>query len=804
MAQRRRKTGRKRKSANRPQDLGLIIGVIVLLLVAISIYLKDQSGFLGRLIGTFFFQTFGWTSYLVPILVGILLLAIYYKQFHGKLQKTILYLCLLFLCLSMISGIQHSAQGSFQTNLEIAGEKGSQLIGSGIFGAFFAYLFGRLIGSVGIYCLTAVSLLFFLLHLFEIPFSRFVSGILQGFSGFFQFLLRGSKELGSQVKDSIKNRVDSAEETPEDSALSSTPSMTKASLHQQEARVERIDREKPQQKIQIHSYQDLAPTPEEDFTAHPIEETRGETKDSMAEKPLTSSTEPTGQPERNTDDREKQMSLEGLGLTMPEEEELYRLPPLELLKRPRRSGSIDEAGMKQEAKTIEDTLASFGIESQVVSIQRGPTVTSFELKPQAGIKVSRITNLADDLALALAAPDIRIEAPIPGKPYVGIEVPNKVADSVSLREIIEIPVFQEEEQGIPVALGKSISGEPMIARIDKMPHLLIAGATGSGKSVCINTIITSILYKHSPRDVRLILIDPKVVELSVYNDIPHLLIPVVTDPKKASTALYKAVQEMERRFRLFSEYSVRDIKGYWEKQKTDEDMELLPYIVIIIDELSDLMMVASKDVEAHITRLAQMARACGMHLVIATQRPSVDVITGTIKANIPSRISFQVSSAIDSRTILDMGGAEKLLGKGDMLYYPASFSKPKRVQGAFISDQEVSSLVQFIKDRHQVRYDKSLLDSIEKETESGSLSSGEGEDERDSLMDEVLEFISHEDTTSISGLQRRFRIGYARAGRIIDDLEKMGAVSAQEGSKPRDVLIQEYDPEGGEGNEFTE
>ncbi|MDY6145950.1 MAG: DNA translocase FtsK, partial [Peptoniphilaceae bacterium] len=491
-----------------------------------------------------------------------------------------------------------------------------------------------------------------------------------------------------------------------------------------------------------------------------------------------------------------QLSVESLGFEVAEDPILYTPPPIELLKTTARQADFDESVLKKQAAIIEKTLDSFGIQSEVVSIQRGPAVALFELKPQAGVKVSRITNLADDLALALAAQDIRIEAPIPGKPYVGIEVPNPVAETVGLREQLLTEEFTETNDRIPVALGQSIEGKPVIAQIAKMPHLLIAGTTGSGKSVCINTIIISILYKYSPEEVRLILIDPKVVELSVYNSIPHLLIPVVTDARKASRALYMAVQEMERRFRLFSQYSVRDIDSYRERRTVETDMENLPYIVVIVDELSDLMMVASKDVEAHITRLAQMARACGIHLIIATQRPSVDVITGTIKANITSRISFQVSSGIDSRTILDQTGAERLLGKGDMLYFPSTYTKPKRVQGAFVSDREVQNVVQFLTDNHEVHYDKNLMKSIDKSSEA-SAEGEKGDEVRDALMDEVIEFISHEDTTSISGLQRRFRIGYSRAGRIIDDLESMGYISGQDGSKPREVLIRE-DNQGSE------
>lgn len=497
--------------------------------------------------------------------------------------------------------------------------------------------------------------------------------------------------------------------------------------------------------------------------------------------------EPKGQPLtiKNFEGKDTQMTIEDLGLPVKESSDDYLFPPIELLRLPKKAGSVDEDALRKDARIIEKTLADFGIESEVVSVQRGPAVTCFELRPPSGVKVSRIANLSDDLALALSAQDIRIEAPIPGKPYVGVEVPNREQEAVSLREMISSRAFQDVKEKLPVALGKNIEGSPIIAQIASMPHLLIAGATGSGKSVCINTIIVSLLYKYSPKDLRMILIDPKMVELSVYNEIPHLLIPVVTDSRKAGKALYMALQEMERRFKLFSQYSVRDISGYREKQSIDQDMENMPFIVVIIDELSDLMMVASKDVEGCITRLAQMARACGIHLIIATQRPSVDVITGTIKANIPSRISFQVSSQIDSRTILDMQGAEKLLGKGDMLYYPGNYPKPKRLQGAFISDKEVADIVHFLKQKHEVTYDHELIEALEEVEKVGPPDS---DMEQDALMDEVLEFLSHEDTVSISGLQRRFRIGYARAGRIVDDLEKLGYVSAQDGAKPRDVL----------------
>ena len=460
----------------------------------------------------------------------------------------------------------------------------------------------------------------------------------------------------------------------------------------------------------------------------------------------------------------------------------YTFPPLELLKNAEYFEDNDDSVL-EKAKMIEDTLKSFSIDATVVQIDRGPTVTCYELEPKPGVKVSRIVNLADDLSLSLATSGIRIQAPIPGKSVVGIEVENDVKNSVMLKEILMSDNFVKEKSLMPIALGKDISGKCIVTSVDKMPHLLIAGATGSGKSVCINTIIMSILYKSNPNDVKLILIDPKVVELSIYNNIPHLAIPVVTDPKKASAALNWAVREMERRYQIFSENHVRDIKAYNKKNKNDE-LEKLPYIVIIIDELSDLMMVSANDVEDAICRLAQMARACGIHLIIATQRPTVDVITGTIKANVPSRISFAVSSQIDSRTILDQSGAEKLIGRGDMLFFPSSMSKPSRVQGAFISDEEVDNVVKFLINKNETDYKEDIIEDIDK-SETIDID----DDDTDILFTDAVEIILNEESASISLLQRKLKIGYARAGRIIDQMEEKGIVGPSEGSKPRKILI---------------
>ncbi|WP_010249692.1 DNA translocase FtsK [Acetivibrio cellulolyticus] len=437
------------------------------------------------------------------------------------------------------------------------------------------------------------------------------------------------------------------------------------------------------------------------------------------------------------------------------------------------------------AKKLEETLNSFGVEAKVINVSRGPAVTRYELQPSPGVKVSKIVNLSDDISLNLAASGVRIEAPIPGKAAIGIEVPNKEVEAVFLKEVIESKEFAENSSRLTFALGKDISGQNMVADIGKMPHLLVAGATGSGKSVCINSIIVSLLYKASPSEVKLLMVDPKVVELGIYNGIPHLLIPVVTDPKKAAGALNWAVQEMVNRYKLFAEKGVRDIKGYNAIVKPDAGEEPLPQIVIIIDELADLMMVAPNDVEDAICRLAQMARAAGMHLVIATQRPSVDVITGVIKANIPSRIAFAVSSQIDSRTILDMAGAEKLLGKGDMLFYPVGEPKPIRVKGTFVSDKEVESVVEYIKAQGAAEYNENIIEEINSEKEIQEEDPGDN----DELLPQAVELVVEAGQASVSLIQRKFKVGYARAARIVDQMEARGIVGGFEGSKPRQVLI---------------
>ncbi|WP_294745682.1 DNA translocase FtsK [uncultured Exiguobacterium sp.] len=535
------------------------------------------------------------------------------------------------------------------------------------------------------------------------------------------------------------------------------------------------------------------PRVEKELKAKPVREKRPKTlRPATVEEPIETEQE-AEDPSVNiqdvpiigfTDHVEPQAAETQGPLTMTETPDGYQLPSLDLLAEPTSKDlSGENKRLKDNATKLIATLKSFGIGAKVLKIHLGPSVTKYEIEPKQGIKLSRITGLADDLALALAAKDIRIEAPIPGKAAVGIEVPNREVAMVSLREVLGAESVQSDSDRLLVALGRSISGETVTAKLNKMPHVLVAGSTGSGKSVCINGMIVSILMRARPDEVRLMMIDPKMVELNVYNGIPHLLAPVVTDPKKAAQALKQVVSEMERRYEIFSQNGARNIEGYnalIDKMNAEEKVhQRLPYIVVIVDELADLMMVASNEVEDAIMRLAQMARAAGIHMVIATQRPSVDIITGVIKANIPSRIAFSVSSATDSRTILDTGGADKLLGRGDMLLLGNGMNKPVRVQGAFLSDEEVEKVVNHVISQQKAQYVEAMIpkDVPEGETEVD-----------DSLYDEVVQFILTQETASTSMIQRKYRIGYNRAARLIDALEENGLIGPSEGSKPRRVM----------------
>lgn len=738
----------------------LVIGVSLLVLIGIF---STQSGLFGQLLRWTFIGLLGMGGYILPILA--IAIGIFYML--GKKEQTYRLmvfggsLVLLLICFFHILYFGNDLSRSLLSLdyiLDASWQNGGYL------GALLGRLFIKLLGVYGSYVLLAVLYGIWLLLVTQFPIFTWLQDQLS----------KRVKELHekNKLKRKEKIRVPKKSKPTHETPLPPVISF------------DEMQEESQQSDVEIMSYQDEPEIPFFDGNAY--EE--------------TAISEPTSRPvfeerRQSVDEPQKasahhKMTHDEVVQSAPQidvtaqEMPVYHFPPVSLLQKVV-SSQDKEASKKSmnDARKLVETLASFGVEAKVTQIHRGPSVTRYELQPKQGVKVSKIVNLADDIALNLAASNIRIEAPIPGKAAVGIEVANSHSETVYLRDVIDSDRFLAFPSKLAFALGKDIAGKPIITDIGKMPHLLIAGATGSGKSVCINTLITSLIYKSSPQDVRLIMIDPKVVELSVYNGIPHLLIPVVTDPKKAAGALFWAVNEMTRRYNLFAENNVRDMKGYNEKQT--EELSKLPQIVIIIDELADLMMTGAKEVEDAICRLAQMARAAGIHLVIATQRPSVDVITGVIKANIPSRLAFAVSSGTDSRTILDMVGAEKLLGKGDMLFYPVGESKPIRIQGAFISDQEVESIVNAVR-TDQVEYEQSVIDSMEKSSQP-AVEGGE-EEAADELLEKAVAFAADKEKLSISMLQRYFRIGFNRAARLMDALEARGVVGPDEGSKPRKVL----------------
>lgn len=736
MMKRKRST---RKKTIRPGVRNAAVGTIVFFAVLYVLFISDQTGTIGRLFRNFFFRLFGVSAWGIPGLCIASLTAWLTGRWRGHTRTVLIWLSVLSVLAMVFIALWTPGATTLGGRFEMATVLGAQRAGFGWIGALLGGLFIKLLGKIGGTVILTLIFVVGLLVLFRLSVRDVMVHVHAAMKWLVDkiaaFIHRHKEKRALQEKEKAARprparRAESAESASVPSSLDSVP---------------------------IIDYQSGAEEPVPVF--HPDTESVGN----------------------------QQMEWKELGIRHDTISH-YNIPSLDLLDAPKAAGgTTDRSDIQEKARKIEQTLVDFGVDARVTQVNRGPSVTCFELEPAPGVKVSRIVNLTDDLALSLATNDIRIIAPMPGKAAVGIEVPNDTKDAVTLREILESPEFSNSQVQLPFALGKTITGKPIVSAIEKMPHLLIAGATGSGKSVCINTIIMSILYHARPDEVKLILIDPKVVELSVYNDIPHLNVPVVTQPKKASAAMFWAVEEMERRYKLFSQYRVRDIASYKQKALTDPDMEPLPYIVIIIDELADLMMVAASEVESYIARLAQMARACGMHLIVATQRPSVDVITGTIKANIPSRISFQVSSQIDSRTILDAAGAEKLLGKGDMLFYPSGFSKPIRVQGAYVSEREVERVVAALRAENEPReYDEEMIQVIEQKAEPAAPQSLE-----DPLLLEAAEMVIQEQQASVSQLQRRMRIGHSRAGRLIDELEQMGVVGPHEGSKPRRVLMTE-------------
>lgn len=714
------------------------ISMMVLSVLIFIFILSSNTGILGDKLGMVFEKIFGKLSLAFPVILFVSFFMVYKGVYRANMAPILMIYGIYILSLCLLS--KDFIRNELAWSLEYSVFKGK--LGGGWIGGFFGYYILNFIGILGLYIAYMVLILSLIIYLSPYSFKEFFLKIRDGIV----IVALAIKNLLVKLFRKIKTRLEERKEEK-------SPEPRK-----------RPERKRENSQPIINTGQRSKPEP-----------VRKAVKKSRAKRKTESSPDINDYKDREKDIAQMdRMSKEVYGS--------YSYPPIDILEDAEIGNGIDNEEIKEKAAIIEETLESFGIEGQIVQIDVGPTVTCYELKPQRGVKVSRIVNLADDLSLALATSGIRIQAPIPGKSHVGIEVANETKEIVTFKEIIESSNFAKSKYQIPFAMGKSISGEPIVSAIEKMPHLLVSGATGSGKSVCINTIIMSILYKHSPDEVKLLMIDPKVVELSIYNGIPHLIMPVITDPKKAASSLFWAISEMEKRYKLFEQNHVRDIKGYKKAAQNDESMEKLPYIVVIVDELSDLMMTAASEVEDYITRLAQKSRACGIHLIIATQRPTVDVITGTIKANIPSRISFAVTSQIDSRTILDMQGAEKLLGKGDMLYASAESMKPIRIQGAFVSDEEVFDVVDYIKNNSKAEYNEEAIEKVEEKITKEL-------DDEDELIDEAIKLIIEDQTASVSMLQRRLKIGYARAGRIIDQLEQKGLVGGYEGSKPRKVLV---------------
>ena len=756
-----------------------------LVMIAIAILMVFRLGLIGRMFNNIAEFMVGYLAFLVPIALVALALHIMVKRGLPKIRLKIaagsLFLLAGGLLISHLIWSASSILPITSSNVMSETSKMTQMTGTiwgdfqasggGMLGAFLYAMLHVLFATAGTWVMA-----FILLSIGAI--------ILTGKTAA-PFIAERLPAAGEAMRAAIE-RI-----KPEKSAPAKKPRRKSA----------------PEKVLEMNdqlSYDDALEEPEKTFVFDQ-EETDAQPDEAAEKEPIisafTENVKPKKQPEssqthnseaaeevRNVDPETGEILKEPV-ISMKEEAENedYTLPPIDLLTLPPHSDQSGEySGIQKNAKKLEKTFQSFGVRAKVTQVHLGPAVTKYEVLPDVGVKVSKIVSLHDDLALALAARDIRIEAPIPGKSAIGIEVPNTEVAVVSLREVLESEENNRPDSKLLFGLGRDVTGQAVMTELNKMPHLLVAGSTGSGKSVCINGIITSIIMRAKPHEVKMMMIDPKMVELNVYNGIPHLLAPVVTDPRKAAQALKKIVSEMERRYELFSHTGTRNIEGYNDyvnkfNEENEEKHPKLPFIVVIVDELADLMMVASNEVEDAITRLAQMARAAGIHLIIATQRPSVNVITGVIKANIPSRIAFAVSSAIDSRTILDMGGAEKLLGRGDMLFLGAGQSKPVRVQGAFLSDAEVEKIVDFSIEQQKAQYQEDMIPS---DVEEVSI-----DQETDELYDDAVQLVTEMQTASVSMLQRRFRVGYSRAARIIDQMEQRGVVGPYEGSKPRHVLV---------------
>ena len=792
MAKKKTKKKTNKKAKKRASNMDLAVVAIIILSILLCVLIYGNSGIVGVKLNEILGGMMGIIKYILPIgtfLIGIKLALDDDEYLTSKLtQYTVLLIsvAVLMSAWQINSGEMSISNKTMQTVVKEAYNLGTQDIGGGALGVILAMPLSKLLSPIGAIILCIGVVIMLAVFTFGINISEIINNFVEKTEENREEKYERRQQLREEQK---KARMEAKQESIENRKKAKE-------LQKEQARREALEEEDVGEQIKINfggrilEEDDKKGRKKYDHSNDDLTPLTKETKKTQSIQPDVIENNLFRQEEEKKEDKTKEVLQ--LEHAMVVEDENYEYPPIELLSKP------DKKKLKGGAKALTDTatklqktLYSFGVSAKVENVSVGPAITRYELKPAEGVRVSKIANLADDIALNLVAETIRIEAPIPGKQAVGIEVPNKEKEAVHLREVLESEEFQNNKSKLTVALGKDVAGNIQLADIAKMPHVLIAGSTGSGKSVCINTIISSIIYNAKPSEVKMVMVDPKVVELSVYNGIPHLLIPVVTDPKKAAGALAWAVQEMDNRYNLFAAKGVRDIKGYNKAIEKEEGQGTLPQIVIIVDELADLMMVAAKDVEEAICRLAQKARAAGMHLVIATQRPSVDVITGLIKANVPSRIAFAVSSQVDSRTILDSVGAEKLLGKGDMLFFPTGFPKPVRVQGAFVSDEEVEKIVGFVKKNGTANYSEDILETIENsnKTEKELAQEQAEDDETDPFLMDAIEAVIEQGTASTSFIQRRFKVGYARAGRIIDQMEERGIISGYQGSKPREVLM---------------
>ena len=799
MAKKRKRRATKKKKTTtkkKKQSMDWVITGIVLVLVAVlsCVHFGLFSQQLINLIRFFV----GDSHYLASIVLGLfgLVMVIYNQPPHFSLKRGsglgVFYLGLLLWESSRVFNQMMIHQGFVNAFLTSISEEFSRAqittkVGGGFIGSMFYQLVFPILGTIGSEVISLLMMLIGILMICNVKFATLLSGFQKGS----QLVIEKNKDAGEALKSKYSDLVEKHEQNKQEK-LNNREKLTDPLDNHDDIFPSMADfNNEPvsSNKVKKESSPEFGP---------PIEVSQESTPVSTEVEDKVTDDLPASHSYAEEDQKIKQ-ELQDINhgdfeikQTTQSKNFNYKKPPINLLSPIKNvDQSQDKALIQKNTEVLESTFKSFGVHVIVKKAVLGPTVTRYEVQPAVGVKVSKIVNLADDLALALAAKDIRIEAPIPGKPLIGIEVPNRTTSAVSFKDVMAHQDAKSKEVSLDVPLGKDVEGKVISADLRKMPHLLIAGSTGSGKSVAINTIITSVLMKAYPEDVKLVLIDPKMVELSVYNGIPHLLIPVVTDAKLATNALRKTVKEMERRYQLFAAGGVRNITEYNQKvaennaDKNNSVMEKLPYIVVIVDELSDLMMVAGHDVEDAIVRLAQMARAAGIHMILATQRPSVDVITGLIKANVPSRISFAASSGVDSRTILDQVGAEKLLGRGDMLFLPIGAAKPERVQGAYISVTEVEKIVSWVKDQQEAVYNEDMIPS-----KNDSEGQAESEDEpEDEFYDQAVALVRKQQSASVSMLQRRFRIGYNRAARIVDEMEAKGIVGPSEGSKPRQVLI---------------